>query len=296
MTCTSLGSSPRKGKTCGSQYPVGLALFEADPGKLDVESAKSLAFWQALIKQNQPNGVFIIYKFDQSTPGDPENITQDLNVKGSVKTGRTPEVNDFRVQAATCNLESLYGGFKEGKDVYVLYLMSDETIEGRRIEWGKISPVETRIFSNYVNGKVDAVKEVILQVTQTEDYKEQAFSFTPDFTFKELEAETLISLKWGNVPTNVALEVQIEAYDCNDAEVDDLTIGADGVHMFGAYDRTAGAELTIDSVSVVSGNLYSLTFGAGVRVATNTIEIYYKEPSVTDEQYRNSVRKVLVNP
>lgn len=295
MGCESLNSSPNKGKDCGNKYPVGLAIFETDPGKLDVESAKSLAFWLALIKQDQPNGVFIVYKFDQSTPGDPENITQDLNVKGQVKTGRTPEVNVYTLATGVCNLESVYGSFKEGVDVYSLTLYNDGSIGGRRTEWGKISPTENRIFSNYINGKTDAIGEVVMSVTQTEDYKHQGFSFIPDFTLKELAAATLISLKWGTVSSNVALEVVVDAYDCNDSEVDDLTTGASGVHMFGAYDRTAGTELVIDSVAAV-GNRYTLTFGAGVRVATNTIEVYYKEPSVTDQNYRNSKRLVLVNP
>jgi hypothetical protein len=293
--CSTLGGAPRRGKACGNKYPVGLIVFDSNPGGLDVDSAKSLAYWEALIKLDPPSGCYVIYKFDNSEPGDPEKTTEELNVTGVNETGRTPETDVYQVLMGICNLKSIYGSYKTGKDQYVLRIMNDGTIEGSKPSAGTIGPVLARVSGNYITGKPGTIGKVVLSVTQIEDYKDNVAYLTPDFTSEQLNAVTVNSIEFDKVTTNTATSVVVDVVDCDGSEVDDLTIGADGVHMFTAYDRTAGADLTIDPVAQV-GNRYTLTFGAGVRVSTNIIEIGYKQPSDTDQLYRNYNKLILTNP
>jgi hypothetical protein len=298
MGCAQISQNPQTGIACGSTHPIGLILWNADPGLLDMDSLKSLSFWDAQAKLDKPNRAYFIYKFDQADMNDPEPQTQDLNIAGTIKTGRTAETDDFLFLAGDCGLQSVYGGLKGGSQMWILRLMSDGTIRGKELisEAGvnnKLQAVEAYITSDYVQGKPDAIEQVIIRVTQTEDYMEYKSDAEVDFTFAELEGVT--SIAFVNVATNDATTTVFDAIDCNKADVDDLTVGASGTHMFLAYDKTAGASLVITTVAK-SGNTYTLTFGAGIKVSTNEVQYTYEEPSTSGQLYSTPKTLTLTNP
>ncbi len=298
MGCAQLSENPQTGIACGSTHPIGLIIWNADPGSLDMDSLKALTFWDAQAKLDKPNRAYFIYKFDQADMTDPEPQTQDLNIGGTIKTGRTAETDDFLFLAGDCGLQSVYGGLKGGAQLWVLRLMSAGTIRGKElISTGgvnnKLQAVETYVTADYVQGKPDALEQVVIHVTQSEDYMQYKTDAEVDFTFAELEGVNSVSFV--NVSTNDATDTVFDAIDCNKADVDDLIIGAPPTTMFEAYDKTAGADIVITNVTQV-GNTYTLTFGAGIKVSTNEVEYTYQEPSASDQLYATPKKLTLTNP
>ncbi len=280
--CGGLTLSPYSGDICQHGYKNQILMSETALSAITETNAALLATWTALLLADQTARLYSI-NFDMTEPSENELVEFQVSNGSTIILSTNEGTDKYQVVSSNAALLSIYGEFKDGKEMYAYFVTDKGFIIGKEVTANTIEMVKVRIYSQYSDATPTEPAFVNIYVQNLEEWKkfQNAVDPTDVFDPSSLSSVQNMTFTAGTLSTTTAL---ITAKDLDKVGITSLTLGA--ASYFRLYNNTDDAAHTTPitpSNVTVSGSTYTLTFAA--QSSSDVLEFYYLEPSTSSEYY-----------
>lgn len=276
--CGGLTLSPYSGDICQHGYVNGVLMSEDKLSAITETNAALEATWTALLLADQSARLFSI-NFDVSEPAENEIVEYEVSNGSTIILSSKEGTNKYRMVSSNAALISIYGEFKDGKEMYIYEKTSKGFIRGKEVTANTIEQVKVRVYAQYTQATPTDPAFVDMYIQNLEEWKKYQNAVDPTDNFDPSALSSVQNMTFTSTDDTLTT-LTVEAKDLDKVGITSLdTVGAG---QWILTNTTGSAVVTVTGITR-TGYSYVLAFTG--QTEGNAWSLGYEEPSTSDEYY-----------